>query len=126
MTKKTPVAPLDGIPMDVLQLVGPPPTLPTEDPNRYYAMIAAFARAIQPHDLITWMLIKDLADHRLEIARYRMIKTGLVKAARGREMTLVDALKAFSEAAIVDLRSQAEREKEQLAKSQMAPRKSIG
>jgi hypothetical protein len=29
-------------------------------------MLEYFARSIQPGDLITWMLIKDLADHRVE------------------------------------------------------------
>ena len=34
---------------------------------------------VAPRDIIAWMLIKDLADHRLEIARYRRIRTALVR-----------------------------------------------
>jgi hypothetical protein len=85
-------------------------------------MMAAFARAIQPHDLITWMLIKDLADHRLEIARYRMIKMGMVKAPRRKQIH--DSLRYWRNYAADradTLRKQAEREKEQLEKSKKSP-----
>src|SRR5258708_5084579 len=71
----------DDIPTDVLHLIGLPPTLPWESKELYFKMIASFAEALEPDDLISWMLIKDLADHRLEIARYRVIKAGFVKAA---------------------------------------------
>src|SRR5688572_12109602 len=79
---KARVAPLDTIPSDVLQLLGPPPLLPTENADLYFAILAQFARSIRPDvDLITWMLIKDLADNRVEIARYRYIKATLPAVA---------------------------------------------
>src|SRR5204862_1815624 len=71
----------EDIPSEVRQLVSLPPTLPWESKDLYFAMMASFAQAIQPDDLITWMLIKDLADNRLEIARYRSIKAALLKGA---------------------------------------------
>jgi hypothetical protein len=87
MKRKALRALIDTIPSDVLELLGQPPVLPTEDANLYYAILAHFARSIRPgEDLITWMLIKDLADHRVEIARFRRIKADLVAAARRREI----------------------------------------
>jgi hypothetical protein len=71
----------DDISTEVLQLISLPPTLPWESSELYFKMIASFAEALEPDDLISWMLIKDLADHRLEIARYRAIKAGFVKTA---------------------------------------------
>ena len=80
--QNAPTAPLDIIPPEILELLGPPPLLPSEDAKAYYATLAFFARSIRPgEDLITWMLIKDLADHRAEIARYRRLKAALVVAA---------------------------------------------
>jgi hypothetical protein len=77
-----PIAPLDIIPPDILELLGPPPLLPHEDVKVYFATLAFFARSIRPgEDLIAWMLIKDLADHRTEIARYRRFKAALAVAA---------------------------------------------
>src|SRR5262245_8809605 len=72
---------IDSIPSDVLKLLGPPPLLSTEDANLYYAMLASIAQSIRPGDCITWLLIKDLADHRVEVARYRRFKTGFIQAA---------------------------------------------
>ena len=72
---------VDAIPRDVLELLGPPPLLSTEDAKLYHAMLAHIAHSIRPEDLITWMLVKDLADHRVEIARYRRFKTGIIQAA---------------------------------------------
>ena len=44
-------------------------------------MIAVFAKSIKPDDLIAWMLIKDLTDHRIEIARYRRLKVAAFQRA---------------------------------------------
>jgi len=72
---------VDDIPTDVLHLIGLPPTLPWESGELYFKMIASFAETLVPEDLISWMLIKDLADHRVEIARLRSLKAGFVKVA---------------------------------------------
>jgi hypothetical protein len=64
----------------------PPPLLATEDEDLYCGMLTVFARSIRPGDLITWMLVKDLADHRTEIARYRRFKASLITAPRRREI----------------------------------------
>jgi hypothetical protein len=86
MTTKDPIAVLDTIPADILDLLGQPPLMATEDASSYYKMLAAFARSIQPDDLITWMLVKDLADHRVEIARYRRMKSALIAAVHRKDI----------------------------------------
>ena len=83
---KTSLTSLETLPSDIMELLGPPPLLATEDATLYYRILASFAESIRPEDLITWMLIKDLADHRVEIARYRQIKVGLITAARRRQI----------------------------------------
>jgi hypothetical protein len=79
------VTPLNSIPADVLEMLGPPPLLSTEDEKLYFAIVAQIARPLPSPDIITWMLIKDLADHRFEIARYRRLKTRLMQWAADQE-----------------------------------------
>jgi hypothetical protein len=76
-------------PADVLELLGPPPLFSTEDANLYNALVARLAQSVQPRDLITWMLIKDLADHRVEMARYRRIKAGLLERPYQRKVAVL-------------------------------------
>jgi hypothetical protein len=75
------VTPLNSIPADVLEMLGPPPLLSIEDEKLYVAILAKIARPIRSPDIVTWMLIKDLVDHRFEIARYRRLKTRLIQRA---------------------------------------------
>jgi hypothetical protein len=81
MNETTKIAAVDTIPPDIMELLGPPPLLNGEEAKLYYGMLTSFARSIRPGDLITWLLIKDLADHRLEIHRYRRMKVALMAAA---------------------------------------------
>ena len=69
----------EDVPATIRAMLGPPALLPGEDAAIYEATLAHFAREVAPRDIIAWMLIKDLADHRLEIARYRRIRTALVR-----------------------------------------------
>ena len=69
------------IPAEVLEIFGNAPLLSTEDSARYHAMIAAFAEHVDPGDFITWCYIKDLADCRTEIWRYRRMKARIVNNA---------------------------------------------
>jgi hypothetical protein len=86
MDKQAPsVIALNSIPADVVAMLGPPPLLPTEDEKLYFAILARIARPIRSPDIVTWMLIKDLADHRFEIARYRRMKTRLIQGAADQE-----------------------------------------
>jgi hypothetical protein len=118
MEKKTPAALSDLIPADVLELLGPPPLLSTEDARLYYAMLANFAQAIQPADFITWLLVKDLADHRVEIARYRRFKSGIIQHAALKDMR-IECSRWREHATYVTsrLKREAEEEKQILTKS---------
>ena len=69
----------EDVPANIRAMLGPPALLPGEDAAIYEETLAHFAREVAPKDLVAWMLIKDLADHRLEIARYRRIRTALVR-----------------------------------------------
>ena len=67
------------VPATIRAILGPPALLSSEDAAIYEATLAHFAREVGPRDLIAWMLIKDLADHRLEIARYRRLRAAVVR-----------------------------------------------
>lgn len=67
------------VPATIRAILGPPALLSSEDAAIYEATLAHFAREIAPQDLIAWMLVKDLADHRLEIARYRRLRAAVVR-----------------------------------------------
>ena len=70
-----------SVPSAILEIFGDAPILSTEDSARYHAMIAAFAEHVDPGDFITWCTIKDLADCRTEIWRYRRMKAQAVDNA---------------------------------------------
>jgi len=72
---------MKSVPSAVLEIFGDAPILSTEDSGRYHAMIAAFAEHVDPGDFITWCTIKDLADCRTEIWRYRRMKAQAVDNA---------------------------------------------
>ncbi|MPZ37879.1 MAG: hypothetical protein GEU95_07405 [Rhizobiales bacterium] len=73
------------VPAEIRKLLGPPPLLSTEHQKFYYAMLAHFGASVEGTDLITWLLLKDVADARVEIARYRRFKTLRISIARSRE-----------------------------------------
>jgi hypothetical protein len=109
---------VESIPAEVLELLGPPPLLSTEDTNLYSALVAHLAQSVQPRDIITWMLIKDLADHQVEIARYRRIKTSLLEQPyRKKVAALVGRLETTLRDQPDELREAAEKEKAELDKS---------
>jgi hypothetical protein len=78
-----PIAQASPIPDEIREFLGRPPLLPCDDARLYYAMLATLADSIRPTDLIAWLLIKDLVDHRVEIARYRRFKAAVVLRASG-------------------------------------------
>ena len=126
MTKENSSSPTfataDNIPSEVRQLVSLPPTLPWESKDLYFAMMASYAQAIRPDDLITWMLIKDLADHRLEIARYRSIKVGFVKTACENNIRRNQShWRNYADTEVSSLRQRAAAAKENLQSSPFMP-----
>jgi len=66
---------------EIVEIFGAPPLLSTEDARAYDDMLAKLAHAVHPGDIIACLLIKDIADKRTEIARYRRQKAALVEKA---------------------------------------------
>jgi hypothetical protein len=113
---------LQDIPKDILELLGRASVLSTEDGTLYYATIAFFAKSMRPDDLILWFLIRDLADHRVEIARYRRIKTATMERARSRWITeQIHAIQRNLNDGTQRLKESAEQQKVAFAKSNKAP-----
>ena len=70
---------------EIVEIFGAPPLLSTENGRAYDDMLAKLANAVQPDDIIACLLIKDIADKRIEIARYRRQKAALVEKATQQE-----------------------------------------
>jgi len=78
---------------EIVEIFGAPPLLSTEDAGAYDDMLAKLANAVHPGDIIACLVIKDIADKRTEIARYRRQKVALVeKATRQQRETRMDWL----------------------------------
>lgn len=69
------------VPTSVRRILGEPPLVRGESKTIYWGMAAGFARFISPDDFVAWMMVKDLADYRLEIHRLRRYKALLVTEA---------------------------------------------
>lgn len=79
---------------EIVEIFGAPPLLSTEDAGAYDDMLAKLANAVHPGDIIACLLIKDIADKRTEIARYRRQKAALVeKATQEQRESKIDWLK---------------------------------
>jgi hypothetical protein len=78
---------LASIPEEVMGVIGNPPLLSNEDKLNYYTMVALFAKSIKPDNLIAWMLVQDLTDYRVEIARYRRLKVAALQRAARKEIS---------------------------------------
>jgi hypothetical protein len=66
------------IPVEIRDVLGDPPLLATEDPNRYDALLTELAREVRPSDLTEWLWVKDIADLTWDIIRYRRIKASYI------------------------------------------------
>ena len=67
-----------AVPAEIRALLGESPLLATEDPNRYYALLAKLALEVKPRDFVEWLWVKDIADLTWEIIRLRRIKAAYV------------------------------------------------
>ena len=75
----SPVTPMNSIPADIQEMLGPPPLLSTEDEKLYFAFVAKLAQPIPSPDIITWMLIKDLADQETGYTHARVRSLALLE-----------------------------------------------
>lgn len=101
---------------EIVEIFGAPPLLSTEDAGAYDDMLAKLANAVHPGDIIACLLIKDIADKRTEIARWRRQKAALVeKATQQQRETRMDWLQTCLEgdqyALSYQLREEAQRER---------------
>jgi hypothetical protein len=67
-----------SVPASVRKLLGPPPLLFEKEAD-YWDLVAVFAEFAGPTDPLAWLLIKDLVDSRIEIARWRKCLADLPK-----------------------------------------------
>jgi hypothetical protein len=96
-----------GIPAEILELLGPPPTITAAEHKIYTAILQSFAQLVQPRDLIEWMLVRDLADAQLEVQRYAQLAANIIRHARR------DRLGAFTQQVTVDLSRTSEQERKE-------------
>ena len=72
-----------AVPPAVLQTVlGPPPLMRSESAADYDALTAQCAAAVEPQDMIEWMIVRDYVDLSWEILRLRRMKQHVVAVAR--------------------------------------------
>ena len=72
-----------AVPPAVLQSVlGPPSLLRSESAADYDALTAQCAAAVEPQDMIEWMIVRDYVDLSWEILRLRRMKQHVVAVAK--------------------------------------------
>lgn len=72
-----------GLPAEIRPLFEWAPLLTYEDPKKYFALLAEFAKEVGVIDTIEWFWVKDMTDLTWEIIRWRLIKTALINANTG-------------------------------------------
>jgi hypothetical protein len=70
---------MSQIPTATKKLWGPPPLLPSEDPDAYWKLAWAMAQAVEPANAIEWMYLKDIVDYAWEIRQLRRHKAQLTR-----------------------------------------------
>ena len=69
------------VPEEVRALLGPSWIIEGEDPERYEELLAAVGAAVQPKDLIDWLLVNDIVALTWEIQRTRWQRDSLMRTA---------------------------------------------
>ena len=85
-----PTVELDGqsplAPEAVRPLLGPSWVVEGEDPNLYEELLGRVGAAVEPRDIIDWLLVKDMVALTWQIHRSRRQRESLVRSARGEAM----------------------------------------
>jgi hypothetical protein len=80
MPKGTALSTIDiNIPDEIWDLLGDPPALSETEACVYEAILARFAQAVHPRDIIEWFFVRDLAVYRAAIQRFQCLKTRLIQ-----------------------------------------------
>jgi hypothetical protein len=74
------------VPEDVRALLGPSWIIEGEDPELYESLLARVGAAVQPADVIDWLLVMDVVALTWEIHRSRRHRDALVRIARRKAM----------------------------------------
>jgi hypothetical protein len=74
------------VPEAVRQLLGPSWIIDGEDPNLYEELLGRVGAAVEPQDIIDWLLVKDVVALTWQIHRSRRLRDGLVRFARREAM----------------------------------------
>jgi hypothetical protein len=72
-------------PETVRELFGPPPVPCGEDAGTHHKIFKFFSETIKPQDAIEWMLVEDLAFHRIQTVWLRRLKAKIIEHQRERE-----------------------------------------
>ena len=100
------------IPAEILDLLGKPPVLSTEDPKTYDKLFAAIARHCQPVEIMEWFYVRDLVDSLWDIQRMTIFKTEVLeisekliaeeRAVKARQDMMIVALQERQKAGLVN------------------------
>ena len=69
------------IPEDIRMIFEKPPLLKTENPAHYRQLVDLLIKAIEPVNVLDWLLLKDIADQSWEILRLQRFRGVLVDLA---------------------------------------------
>jgi hypothetical protein len=75
--EKTPI-----IPLDIRELLGPPPIASLENGEAYERILSSMAEAVAPKDFVEWTWLKDIVDLTWEAGRARRAKAVRLVLAR--------------------------------------------
>jgi hypothetical protein len=91
-----PTIELDGqravVPEAVRPLLGPSWVVEGEDPNLYEELLGRVGAAVEPQDIIDWLLVKDVVALTWQIHRSRRQRESLVRLARAEAVERVLAI----------------------------------
>jgi hypothetical protein len=90
------------VPEGVRALLGPSWTIEGEDPERYEELLAQVAAAVQPKDIIDWLLLSDVVALTWQIHRSRKLSENFVRIGRRAGMQKILELSLSFEYAIID------------------------
>jgi len=83
------VTPAHAIPEHIRALLGPSWLIEGEDPKRYEELLGRVGEAVQPTDIIDWLLLKDIVAITWEIQRSRRQRETVFRMGRLRAMEQV-------------------------------------
>jgi hypothetical protein len=104
MPKSTALSTTDfNTPDESVNLFGNPPVLTEGEAQMHDGIFELFDQTVKPRDFIESAYVRDLADHRIEIQRFRRLKMRLVEWAHNRQLQL--NAKRIGELCVVEIQN---------------------